>query len=134
MEKICWQCRHKNRAEYRFCTRCGSRLISEAGKTDNSPRLVMLHGDRPSAVFHLNRRLSFIGRDKINTVVLQDTQISKHHAKVFEENGQFWIQDNRSKNGVFINGKKIREKERLIHGCLLKLGSTILRFETMQIH
>lgn len=134
MEKICQHCQHVNRAEHRFCTQCGSRLISETSKNESTPRLVMLHGDRPNVVFNLNKHLSYIGRDKVNTVVLQDSQISKRHAKVFEENGQFWIEDNHSKNGVFINGKKISEKDRLVHGCLLKLGSTILRFETIPIH
>lgn len=124
---ICQQCKHENKPEYRFCTQCGVRL-SNANRAD-LPRLVMLHGDRPNTLFYLNKVVCSIGRDETNTIVLQDSQISKHHARIMNGNGNFWIEDSCSKNGVFINGKKIINKEQLVHGCLLKLGSTILRFE-----
>ena len=124
---ICPQCKHENRSDYRFCTQCGVRLATQ-NKSDN-PRLVMLHGDRPNTSFYINKSINSIGRDEANTIVLHDTQISKHHAKILNGDSNFWIEDSRSKNGVFINGKKIKNKEKLAHGCLLKLGSTILRFE-----
>jgi pSer/pThr/pTyr-binding forkhead associated (FHA) protein len=124
---VCPQCKHENKLDYRFCTHCGVRL-AVPNKSD-SPRLVMLHGDRPNISFYINKAISSIGRDEANTIVLHDTQISKHHAKILIGDGSFWIEDSRSKNGVFINGKKIANKEHLAHGCLLKLGSTILRFE-----
>lgn len=128
---VCPQCKQENKMGYRFCTQCGMR-INLSNKSD-LPRLIMLHGDRPNTSFYLNKKISSIGRDESNSIVLNDAQISKHHARIVNGEDSFWIEDSSSKNGVFINGKKIAEKEHLVHGCLLKLGSTILRFEKTTI-
>ena len=128
MEKnICPYCKYNNRINNIYCTQCGSNLnlYRQVG-----PRLVMLHGDRHEAIFNINTGVNSIGRNDNNTIVLNDKQISKQHAAVIFENNEYWIKDTESKNGVFLNGRRISQQERLYHGCLIKLGSTILRFET----
>ena len=84
-------------------------------------------------VHNLLQDRNLIGRDKYNSIALSDTQVSKNHAIITNRDGNYWIEDCKSKNGVFINGKKINNQKKLIHGCLLKIGSTILRFETKPI-
>jgi len=129
MENLtCSVCHNDNRKGSLFCTQCGTKLSL---KQSNNPRLIMLSGDRPKAIFNLNDDRSMIGRDKNNTIALSDTQISKKHAIIMSGKGEYWIEDTKSKNGIYINGKKIEQREKLVHGCLVKLGSTILRFEIM---
>lgn len=122
------QCNHKNKPGNSFCTQCGARLVRI--EQADIARLILLHGDRPDAIFYLLETDCSIGRDLQNTVILNDNQISKQHAKISNSNGDYWIHDKKSKNGVYLNGKKINNQERLYNGCLLKLGSTILRFDT----
>ena len=44
-----------------------------------------------------------------------------------EEDG-YWIEDRQSKNGVYVNGKRVA-KERLQNGSVIRLGSTVLKFD-----
>lgn len=49
----------------------------------------------------------YIGRDKSNDIVIDNQSISRQHASVTFINGEYRIQDNKSLNGVFINGHKV---------------------------
>ena len=130
-ENICPYCRHKNRNENRFCTQCGAQLVFTDFK---GGRLVMLHGDRPNMSFALIHEKLSIGRDQSNSISLNDMQVSRHHAIIINKNDEFWIEDQNSRNGVFVNGKKITDRIRLFHGCIIKLGTTIFRFEHASYH
>ncbi len=121
------RCNHENKPGNSFCTQCGARLVKM--EQADIARLIMLHGDRPDTIFYLLESDCSIGRDLENSVILNDNKISKQHAKISNSNGDYWIHDSKSKNGVYINGKKIKHRKRLHDGCLLKLGSTILRFD-----
>ncbi len=56
-----------------------------------------------------------------NQVVLDDTEVSRHHARIFlAPDGQVWIEDS-SANGTYVNGRKI-EKVILHPGDKIRLG------------
>lgn len=126
-KKICISCQHENTLENHFCTQCGSRLYKN---NHNRPRLRLLYGDPEGAVFLLSKRNNTIGRDGGNIIVLGDEQISNKHATIVFKGNSYWIEDLNSKNGVYVNGKKISKRARLHDRSLIKLGSTILRIET----
>ncbi len=129
MEKNnCLFCNHNNRVDNLFCTNCGNKLNREEKMKS---RLVLLNREGHDSIFELNTKQTFIGRKKTNTIILNDEQISKQHAEISTNNSEYWIKDMESKNGVFINGRKIINKELLFHGCLIKLGSSIFRFESI---
>ena len=48
-----------------------------------------------------------IGRDPTNQVALQDTEVSRHHARIKQNGRLFIIEDLESKNGVYVNGDKV---------------------------
>ncbi len=53
----------------------------------------------------------FIGRgQKLCDLVIRDTNISRQHARVVLHNGQYWMIDNQSTNGVEFRGAKIQQK------------------------
>jgi pSer/pThr/pTyr-binding forkhead associated (FHA) protein len=62
-------------------------------------------------------------------MVLRDDRFaSGHHAHVLMDTaGGCTLVDRGSTNGTFVNGVREREK-RLIHGMLIKIGSTEARF------
>ncbi len=55
-----------------------------------------------------------IGRDPDAEVRLVDNKVSRAHARVFFEDGAWWITDLSSRNGTVVNGQQIREKTRLM--------------------
>lgn len=122
----CPQCSHQNRENSKFCAQCGHKL--EQADFDG-PRISILTNDKSSIVFQLKKGHSTIGRDIENTIVINDDQISKFHATIIYEDENLWITDLESRNGVYVSGKRMRERTMLYNGCLIKLGSTILKFE-----
>ena len=47
------------------------------------------------------------GRSKRCQVYIDDPYISKNHAKIFLRDGQFFIEDQGSTNGSFLNGRRL---------------------------
>ncbi len=125
-EKNCPTCKSQNSFDVNFCTQCGSKLI---GVSDNRARLCVLYGEPMGAVFLVRNGRTTIGHDSSNLIVLGDALISNKHAAITFDNENYRIEDRNSKNGVFVNGEKIKEKEPLVDGSVIKIGSTTLKFE-----
>ncbi|MCP5468391.1 MAG: FHA domain-containing protein [Deltaproteobacteria bacterium] len=54
-----------------------------------------------------------VGRDEnLARLVIDDTFISRTHAVIEMENGKFYLKDLHSKNGTYLNEKKLRPGER----------------------
>jgi hypothetical protein len=126
MQNVCQQCQHKNLPENRFCTRCGTRLESQS---QSLAKLYALDGHDEFKTIDLNEKENFIGREKSNSIVLEDEKVSKQHAIIYQKDKIYYIEDLKSKNGVFINGRKIKKKTQLMRGALIKIGSMFFRFE-----
>jgi len=48
-----------------------------------------------------------IGRDPSCDITLNNQNVSRFHAKLLRRNGRFYVEDNNSTNGTFINGTRI---------------------------
>jgi pSer/pThr/pTyr-binding forkhead associated (FHA) protein len=72
-------------------------------------------------------RLTRIGRRAGSDIVLDDNTVSRRHALVLERAGAPVIADDRSLNGVFVNGRRVREA-RLHHGDEVQIGNRLLRY------
>jgi pSer/pThr/pTyr-binding forkhead associated (FHA) protein len=72
-------------------------------------------------------RLTRIGRRVSADIVLDDATVSRRHALVLERDGVPVIADDRSRNGVFVNGLRVREA-RLRHGDDVQIGARVMRF------
>lgn len=52
-----------------------------------------------------------IGRAPSNDIVIENVKASRFHAFIYEEAGDWYIEDNDSGNGTFVNGSKIKKKK-----------------------
>ena len=50
-----------------------------------------------------------IGRDQSCDIVLPNQNVSRFHAKLFTRGGKFYIEDNHSTNGTFVNGARLEK-------------------------
>ncbi len=66
----------------------------------------------------------FIGREKLSSICVPVPAVSRKHAKVFEREGAFYIQDMGSINGTFLNDKRIIDPVALKEGDRVKVGVT----------
>ncbi len=97
-------------------------MPNKNAKKESSPQIVLLQPGKPV----------MLGREQGNDVVLDDMDVSRHHAEVFPAPNGVYIRDNNSSNGVFINKSKIEKPYRLSHGDRIKLGNTLIFFVDMQ--
>ena len=69
-----------------------------------------------------------IGREPDNKVAMQLGVLSRHHAKVFFENGSWYVQDLDSANGSFFRGKQLAPnvKTELVNGDIVHFGTVAM--------
>ena len=68
-----------------------------------------------------------MGRSEQRDVVVPDNAASRLHAEIVKVGPAYWIKDPGAANGLFVNGRRIREKE-LEDGDIIRIGSTEFRF------
>lgn len=69
-----------------------------------------------------------IGRLGNNDLVLGDPSVSRHHAELIQVGDGYRVADLESMNGVYVNGRRIRER-RLADGDELEIGDVRMSFE-----
>ncbi|MFH0947188.1 MAG: FHA domain-containing protein [Planctomycetota bacterium] len=66
-----------------------------------------------------------IGRDKGNEVALEDPGLSRRHCRIFREGADYILEDLKSANGTFVEGKRV-DRAKLRHGDRISLGEVTL--------
>lgn len=74
-----------------------------------------------------------IGRDLNNSIVLSHSSVSKMHASIFWENGQYYIYDNNSTNGVIVNNRRIHGRQPLQEKDVIVITNSKLIFTSVAI-
>lgn len=57
-----------------------------------------------------------------------DPQMSSRHATILYRGKDFWIDDEKSMNGTYVNGEIIEEKQRVPDHATIKTGATVWHF------
>ena len=68
-----------------------------------------------------------IGRSRTCDLVIASSKVSRQHGGVSRENGEFYIEDLGSANGVWKNGARIH-KERVADGDEFMISEETLKF------
>jgi pSer/pThr/pTyr-binding forkhead associated (FHA) protein len=71
----------------------------------------------------LKRAIITIGRDEDNDIWLDDDMASRHHAELAWDQGQVYLTDAESLNGVLLNGKRVRGTALVEANDLFEVGS-----------
>jgi predicted RNA-binding Zn-ribbon protein involved in translation (DUF1610 family) len=146
----CQECGFQNPEAANYCARCGALLVREEGGTeatqtftpedgDESPAealedlgvkgpalVVRSGGGRTGEIFPLNGETT-IGRSPDCGIFLDDVTVSRKHAVLIERDNGFFIEDQGSLNGTFVNRKRV-ESALLDDGDELQVGKYRLTF------
>ncbi|BAF69307.1 protein kinase domain-containing protein [Nitratiruptor sp. SB155-2] len=130
--KICPVCGTKNEPNALLCKNC-SYDISSVAISEEKPiqtPLVLVSQDFSITII----KPTVLGREGIAKSHFTDKGISRKHAKIFNENGQWYIQDLNSTNGTYLNGQKLipNKKYPLQQNDILSLAQKI--FFTVQFN
>ncbi len=88
-------------------------------------QLVMKTGPAPGKVYTLEKTEISIGREAASDVFVNDVEVSRKHARLMSQFGDYVLEDLGSTNGSFVNGQRITGQRILKPGDTLFLGENI---------
>jgi pSer/pThr/pTyr-binding forkhead associated (FHA) protein len=146
----CQECGFQNPEAANYCARCGALLVKDEGGAEatqtftpddrddtpaealdalgvKGPALVVRSGGgRAGEMFTLDGETT-IGRSPDCGIFLDDVTVSRKHAILREREGGFFIEDQGSLNGTFVNRRRV-ESAQLDDGDELQIGKYRLTF------
>ncbi|MFB0518287.1 MAG: SpoIIE family protein phosphatase, partial [Acidobacteriota bacterium] len=93
------------------------------------PKLFVYPKKGESFCLTLKKEKISIGRSADNTISVADSFCSGHHAFLYPSESGYAVRDNSSKNGTFVNGKKIQSETELKKGDEILIGLTRIIFD-----
>ena len=93
------------------------------------PNLFIYPKKEESFTFSLKQDKISIGRSADNDIAILDPYSSGHHSLIYKKDKRYVVRDNNSKNGTFLNGKKIQGETILNKGDEVLIGSTRIIFD-----
>jgi pSer/pThr/pTyr-binding forkhead associated (FHA) protein len=92
-------------------------------------KLVVFRGDSVERELHVGLQAVRIGRDAANDVMLDDKRVSRFHAELVREGGNYFVSDLNSRNGVWVNKQRINARAPLELGVPVTIGDYELTLE-----
>ena len=87
--------------------------------------LICVAGQTESMAWPLDESVS-IGRDRTNTIALDDSSVSRRHCLVEPRDGGHMVRDLESSNGTYVNGLPVAERQ-LEAGDQIRVGRSVFR-------
>ena len=92
--------------------------------------LVERQGTQAGTTYHITSAEAVIGRDEETEVCVRDPEVSRRHALISWQSGNYFVEDLGSTNGTFLNGVLVASPQPLQSGDAIGMGQTLLVFQT----
>lgn len=79
--------------------------------TTGMKQLALMQGKEIVKRYTLDKPSYTMGRSKDSDMVFDHPKVSRTHARLYSENGQYIIQDLNSTNYIFVNGVRVKQKK-----------------------
>jgi len=90
--------------------------------------LLVVGGDLNGTIFDLTEPQVGIGRNADNTIALEFNGVSRYHFKLLASGESHVLEDCGSKNGTYLNNKRVESLTPLAKGDIIKIGSIALKY------
>jgi len=87
----------------------------------------VLQGSDKGRRFELPDAPATIGRES-HQIPITDNTVSRKHADLLPENGEWVVKDHGSSNGTYVNGQRVNKRQTLKLGDQVRVGRTIMVF------
>ncbi len=94
--------------------------ITQAGPS-MAPKLEVTRGENVGETYKVKLRTR-LGRERDNDIILLDPKVSRYHAQIAVEDGEWLLSDLNSANHTYLNGKMITDPTPLRSGDRIVLG------------
>ncbi len=89
----------------------GDRLLMPS-----SAKLIVLEGPSPGEEIEITQPEMVVGRDASSDLVIASPMVSRRHARLFQSEDGYWIEDLGSSNKTYLNGQPLTSPQRLHSG------------------
>jgi len=88
----------------------------------SSALLLVLKGGQAGGRYLIDSDLATAGRHPRCDIFLDDITVSRHHARFTRQGNQFWVSDENSLNGTYVNGTLTDGQVALRRGDEVQIG------------
>tara|TARA_R110002096_G_scaffold146914_9_gene306002 strand:+ start:5680 stop:6873 length:1194 start_codon:yes stop_codon:yes gene_type:complete len=92
-----------------------------AEPTNDLPRVIVTSMGKTLQEVDLSEKRSLIGRSDLSDIVIKDKFVSNQHALLIRDQNAVVLIDLKSRNGTFVNSRRIQSKV-LLHDDIISLG------------
>ena len=134
----CFRCGAANPSSRLFCTSCGYDLSDKPANPDlylapnGRPvlaRLTLQNGPMAGRSYLFHQVMTTVGRTNGNNLIISGRTVSRRHARLWFDNGQWFLQDLQSANGTMVNNARIGyQPVALNDGDIINFGDEIVLF------
>ncbi len=134
---ICFRCGASNPTTRPFCTNCGYELSDKRAIADRYlgpngrpilARFTIQNGPLAGRSYLFHQDVTTVGRTNGNDLIISDRTVSRQHARLWFDNGRWYIQDKQSANGTSVNNVRINQPTVLNDGDIIHFGDEIVIF------
>ena len=111
------------RRGYRFAADTQDLQDETGSRTPEAEQYVPCWLSWNDKTFPLREGENIVGRHPSSAVWIDGTSVSRIHARIVARPGQVSVEDQGSRNGTFVNGKKIARPHVLVNGTTVTFGS-----------
>jgi phosphoserine phosphatase RsbU/P len=83
--------------------------------------LVAKIGPQQGRRYDLNVPKTIMGRHPDCQIVVEVGAVSRQHCAITEDNGDYFLEDLKSRNGTFVNGEQLQARKRLYDGDVIRV-------------
>ncbi len=87
-------------------------------------RIVPAQGEPFESIF--DGESLVIGRSSEADLVLADRFLSRHHSRLFRDDGAVWLEDLGSRNGTLLNNRRVGAPQKLKPGDVIKISGSLV--------
>ena len=139
-KRTCPTCGGGVQAGWRLCPACGNALASAAPAMGGAPvaapaaaptgraAIEFRTGPLAGRTYFLDADVTTIGSFEGNTVLLNDTGVSRKHAGIRRVDGGYELADLGSTNGIYVNGET-SARRKLVAGDIIRIGTSEASFK-----
>jgi eukaryotic-like serine/threonine-protein kinase len=135
----CFRCGASNPSTRLYCTSCGDELSDRRAIHDRYlgqngrpvlARLTIQNGPMGGHSYRFHQVVTTIGRTNGNDLIIQGRTVSRRHARLFFDNGRWYLEDLQSANGTLVNNTRVYQPVALNDGDVINFGDEIVVFNT----
>ncbi len=135
----CFRCGASNPSTRLFCTSCGYELSDKRAVNDRYmgpngrpilARLTLQNGALGGHSYLFHQDVTTIGRTNGNDLIIAGRTVSRRHARLWFDNGSWFMEDLQSANGTQVNNIRVYQPVTLNDGDVICFGDEVVVFNT----